>query len=88
MEQREVMEEFGLEIKKQDIVYSDSRQSMMKPDQQSYFIVAKLPADFKSKIVFGNEGLEYLLITLDEYMNRNDAIKKSQERVLKYLESL
>lgn len=82
---REVKEEFGIEIKKENIVYCKPHQSIIEPSKQSYFIVAKLEKDFESKIIFGNEGLEFLLLSVDDYLNRNDVIERHKGRLREYL---
>ena len=85
---RELKEEFGINISKEDINYSKQYMSIMDPNKESYFVVTR-PLNLKiSEIVFGNEGLGFLLIPPDEYVNLNDGIKRQQDKVAEYLETL
>jgi len=82
---REAKEEFGIEIKKENIVHSKAHQSIIEPWKQSYFFVAKLPASEEKNIVFGNEGTEFLLLSIDDYLNRKDIIDRHSVRLMDYL---
>ncbi len=84
---REAKEEFGIEIKKEDIVYTKTHKSVVEPDKESYFFIAKLSSDFEDKIVFGNEGLEFLLLSVDDYLGRNDVIERHKPRLREYLQN-
>jgi 8-oxo-dGTP diphosphatase len=82
---REVKEEFGIDIEKNEVEFSCTVQSVIEPDKKSYFIVVKT-LRFKSEdIVFGNEGIEWMLITPAEFINRSDCIERQQKRVKRYL---
>jgi len=81
---REVKEEFGLEIKQEDIEYAKQYMSVMDPIKESYFIVVKQKGVKESDIVFGNEGLEFLLIEPDKYLILDDAIERQQDKVRDY----
>jgi 8-oxo-dGTP diphosphatase len=85
---REVKEEFGLPIKPKDIVYARRYASTLVPGQFGYFPVAQLPASMEDKIVYGDEGLEYMLLSLDEYIALKDAWKAHQVRALDYKKTL
>jgi 8-oxo-dGTP diphosphatase len=82
---REIKEEFGIDIEKDDIKFSCTVQSVIEPDKKSYFIVAKLPEGKASDVVFGNEGLEWLLMTPEEFISRSDGIERQKKRVANYL---
>jgi 8-oxo-dGTP diphosphatase len=85
---REVKEEFGIQVKRENVVYSKPHQSIIEPWKYSYFIIAKLPQDFENKIVFGDEGVEYLILTVKDYLRREDVIERHQVRLREYLESI
>jgi 8-oxo-dGTP diphosphatase len=85
---REVHEEFGLPVTKKDIVYAVRYPSQLNPGMFGYFIVAKLPASLKHRIVFGDEGDEYMLMTPQAYLARTDAWPVFQERTADYLSAL
>lgn len=82
---REVKEEFGINIKEEDIWFSSKVQSVVDPDQDAYFIVAKPPGLKETDIIFGDEGIEWMLMTPDEFVNRPDGVERQQKRVANYL---
>jgi 8-oxo-dGTP diphosphatase len=82
---REAKEEFGIEVKKENIVHSKAHQSIVEPWKQSYFFVAKLPASEEKNIVFGTEGTEFYLLEVDDYLNRKDIIDRHRVRLMDYL---
>jgi len=85
---RELEEEFGIEINKEDVKFSKKYMSVMDSTKESYFIVTK-PLEIKENdIIFGNEGLEYFLINPKEYLKLADGIKRQQDKVADYLNTL
>jgi len=85
---REVMEEFGLDIEPEQIVYYKKYPSRLEPGKVAYFPVARLSGAEEKNIRFGNEGLEYLLVSLDELLQFNDfAWPYMKDRVRDYLGS-
>jgi 8-oxo-dGTP diphosphatase len=81
---REVKEEFGLDITPKQIVYSRRYSSSLNPNEFGWYAVAKLPHSLAKQIIFGDEGLEYMLMSLDEFLKRNDAWPAYQERAKDY----
>lgn len=84
---REVREEFGLTIGHEDIVYARKYESSLEPGKFGYFVAAKLPANAELQIVFGNEGTEFLLLNVNDYVSRKDAWPVFQKRTVDYLNS-
>lgn len=82
---REAKEEFGIEIRKENIVHSKAHQSIVEPWKQSYFFVAKLPQSEEASIVFGSEGTEFYLLEVDYYLSREDVIDRHKVRLRDYL---
>lgn len=82
---REVAEEFGLEINKEDVVWGKPFRSVVDPEKVGWFLVAKTSVENESMIVFGNEGVGYSLMTLAEFLKRKDAHPVHQERARVYL---
>ena len=82
---REVMEEFGIVIKREDIIASFRQNSLLNIGTKTFFIVAKTKFNEKD-IVFGNEGSEWMLMTVEEFINRPDGIEKQQNRVREYMQ--
>jgi 8-oxo-dGTP diphosphatase len=85
---REVKEEFQLDLELRNIVYARRYPSSLEKGKYAYFIVAKLPHSARSSIKFGNEGTEYLIMPVGEYVNRTDAWPIFQERTKEYLKSI
>lgn len=85
---RELNEEFGLKINPDQIVYCRRYQSSLKPNEFGWYAVAKLPSNLKSQIKFGNEGIEYMFMSLNEFLKRKDAWPTYQQRAADYLSSL
>lgn len=82
---REVEEEFGIGIREDEIEFSCTVPSIMEPNKKSYFIVAKTLRFKPEDIIFGNEGIEWILMTPEEFIKRPDVIERQQKRVKKYL---
>ena len=82
---REVREEFGIDIERDEVEFSCTIPSVIEPNKKSYFIVAKTIRIKPEDIVFGNEGIEWMLITPEEFIMRPDGIERQQKRVEKYL---
>lgn len=82
---REVKEEFGIDIERNDIHSSFTHQSVLNPNQESFFLVTR-PLDVsKENITLGDEGIEWLLMTPEEFITRQDGIERQQKRVEGYL---
>jgi 8-oxo-dGTP diphosphatase len=82
---REVKEEFGIDIKEKDIESSYAIQSSVDPSKTAFFMVTYPLLYSKSDIILGDEGLEWLLMTPQEFIKRTDAVKRHQDRVVKYM---
>lgn len=85
---REVMEEFGIYLEKDDVISSKKYQSVLDPSKEAYFIITKSLNITEQDIVFGDEGLEYFLMTPQDYVNLNDGVKRQQNKVVEYLNGL
>ncbi len=84
---REVSEEFGLDISKDEIVHAKRMASVFEPGKFGWFAVAKLPAQAKDNIVFGDEGLEYMFMSEEEFLARDDAWDVYQDRARIYIKN-
>lgn len=85
---REVKEEIGLDIHEFDVVYSKQYGSLSDQTKPVYFIVVKSEKIKAEDIVFGDEGLEYLIMTPENFVNLTDSIPKHQQKVSEYLNTL
>lgn len=82
---REIKEEFGLVVGLQNIVYTKKYESTLEPGLYAWFVVVKLPEKFEYNITFGDEGEDYFLITIEDFIERNDAWSLLQERAREFL---
>ncbi len=83
---REIKEEIGLDVREDDIQFSSQFQSYDDPTKISFFFATK-PLNYQaSDIKFGNEGIDWLLLTPEEFVNRSDGIERQQQRVKHYIE--
>ena len=83
--QRETKEEFGIDIKEDEIEFSCTIPSVIEPGKKSFFLVAKTSRIKPEDVVFGNEGIEWMMMSPSEFIEKSDGIKRQQERVKKYL---
>ncbi len=86
--QREVKEEFDLNIEEKHITYVRLYPSSLGNGRVAYYPVAKLPSSYEKKIKLGNEGKEYMLLSLAEYIQRDDAWDTFQERAIDFSSTL
>jgi 8-oxo-dGTP pyrophosphatase MutT (NUDIX family)/mRNA-degrading endonuclease toxin of MazEF toxin-antitoxin module len=84
---REVKEEFGLEIKKEEMIFSKKYPSIADPNIVAYFIAVRLESFTESDIKFGDEGLEYFLIEPQEYVTLDDGVKQQRYKVDEFLKT-
>jgi 8-oxo-dGTP diphosphatase len=86
--QREVKEEFGLTINKENIVYAKRIPSRFPGEEGKfgYFAVAKLPDTAEKDIRFGDEGLEWMLMSEAEYLGHKDAWDIYRDRAKDYIQ--
>ena len=82
---RESMEEFGVTVTEKDILYSRQYPGVLDPTKQSFFFVARPEGLRVEDVVFGDEGLEYFLMTPNEFVCRDDAVSRQKDRVANYL---
>lgn len=81
---REVWEEFGITIREDEMEFSCTIPSVANPQQQSFFMVARTIRYTSDDIVFGDEGLEWFLMTPEEFVQRPDGIERLQTRVAQW----
>lgn len=83
---REVKEEFGVTIHEEDIVCSFQYPSISVSNGIAYFFITKPLGISEEDIVFGDEGLEYCCMSLDQFLAAKDVIPDHQQNVRRYLE--
>lgn len=64
---REVLEEVGLVIPPDAIVWQRAYPASQEPTKRNWFFVAMMPAGFEAEIVFGDEGQGWTLIAVEDF---------------------
>lgn len=82
---REVLEEVGLIIPSEAIVWERNYPASIDPSQRSWFFVAMMPAGFEAGIVFGDEGQGWQLIELDEFLAMSNVVPSFAPRLRDWL---
>lgn len=80
---RECHEELGIVVKASEVIWG---RSFAEATRIKWFFVARLPASAASKVVFGDEGQGWILITEEEFLNHPKAVPAFQDRLQCYLD--
>ena len=83
---REVFEELGIRLTKDCLLWRKVYPSMLFEGKESVFLVGKLAQEQFDKIVFGDEGQSYKLMSIDEFLDSDKVVPQLQDRVRDYLE--
>ncbi len=78
---REIHEEVGLTITTEDLVWRRTYQAAFDAAYAVLFFVARLPAEAEADIVFGDEGQDWKLVTVDAYFEMDQTIPSYSERL-------
>ena len=84
---REVMEEFGIALDPDWLIWSRAYPSVFPDRAGDLFLVAEIPPDLLDQVRFGSEGQRWALITIDEYLAKEDAVPHHQHRLRDYLDA-
>ncbi|MBP6888340.1 MAG: NUDIX domain-containing protein [Candidatus Pacebacteria bacterium] len=84
---REVEEEFGLTVQREDVIYSKKYPSIFDDTKIAFFVVTKSNTHKKADVIFGDEGLEFFYTTPEEYILLTDGIPQQQIKVKDFLEA-
>ena len=83
---REDFEELGIRLTKDCLLWRKVYPSMLFEGKESVFLVGKLAQEQFDKIVFGDEGQSYKLMSIDEFLDSDKVVPQLQDRVRDYLE--
>ena len=83
---REVYEELGIHLTEDCLLWSKVYPSMLYEGRQSVFMVGQLNQDQFDSITFGDEGQDYKLMSIEEFLNAKQAVPQLQGRLRDYLE--
>lgn len=84
---REVMEEVGLTIPPEAIVWRQRYPSESRPQDHVFFYVAHMPAGTENDIVFGDEGQEWQLMELADFLALDRVVPSFAPRLRDWLAS-
>ena len=85
---REVYEELGIKLTEDCLLWSKVYPSMLFEGKKSVFLVGKLTKEQFDKIVFGDEGQGYRLMSVEEFLGSNRVVPQLQDRVRDYMEEV
>ena len=85
---REVFEELGIRLTKHCLLWRKVYPSMLFEGKESVFLVGKLAQEQFDKIVFGDEGQSYKLMSIDEFLDSEKVVPQLQDRVRDYMEEV
>ena len=83
---REVYEELGIHLTEDCLLWSKVYPSMLFEGKESVFLVGKLTQEQFDKIVFGDEGQGYRLMSIEEFLSSDKVVPQLQDRVRDYIE--
>ncbi|MTV88267.1 NUDIX domain-containing protein, partial [Streptococcus pneumoniae] len=79
--EREVYEELGIHLTEDCLLWSKVYPSMLFEGKESVFLVGKLAQEQFDKIVFGDEGQGYKLMSIEEFLGSDKVVPQLQDRV-------
>ena len=85
---REVYEELGIHLTEYCLLWSKVYPSMLFEGKESVFLVGKLSQEQFDKIVFGDEGQGYKLMSIEEFLDSDKVVPQLQDRVRDYMEEV
>ena len=85
---REVFEELGIRLTKDCLLLSKVYPSMLFEGKKSVFLVGKLAQEQFDKIVFGDEGQGYRLMSIEEFLSSDKVVPQLQDRVREYIKEV
>lgn len=87
--QREVDEEFGIPVRREDVLYAQAHNGQPRDDDKlvlpSLFVVAKVIQPAGIEFPKTGEGNEHQPMVLADYLQRKDTIPQQVERVLDFM---
>ena len=84
--QREVFEELGILLSKENIVWAKTYPGMIDPTKESVFMVGMVEQAQLDNIVFGDEGQGWKMMTVEEFLRDDKVYGSLKGRLKDYLE--
>ncbi len=82
---REVMEEVGLVLPRDALLWERQFPAAGNPDAKIWFFVAQMPAGTEDDIVFGDEGQGWKLVSLAAFMAMDQVVPTFAGRLTEWM---
>lgn len=82
---REINEELGIEISEKMLLWGNTYPSENTPGTTAAFMVFELASEQVKQIRFGDEGIEWKLVAIQDFLNDEEAIGYLKVRLQDYL---
>ena len=83
--EREVKEEFGIQLMQDSVIWQKEYPAMHDSSLRAYFMAANISQVQADSIVFGEEGQKWTLMTVREFLSRDDVVPHLKGRLTDYL---
>jgi len=83
--QRELIEEFGIYLDPESVVWTKEYPSTDIPGGRAHFFVARISKKDVDSISFGEEGQRWQFMEPEEFIAHENAVPRLQERLKDYL---
>jgi 8-oxo-dGTP diphosphatase len=83
---RETEEEFGIKISLSAVEFVEQYPNWRGSGAQALFFVGRLSKDQVAKIEFGDEGQDWQLMAVSDYLSSKEAIPHLQGRLREYID--
>ena len=81
---REVYEELGIHLTEDCMLWSRVYPSVLYEGRYSVFMVGQLRQEQFDNITFGDEGQDYKLMSIEEFLSSDKVVPQLQERLKDY----
>ena len=82
---RETQEEFGLAVDVGSVVWTRSYPGRTPESPVSYFLVAEMKNEGFDDVAFGDEGQQWAVMTLHEFLDHPEVVSHLKHRLREYL---
>lgn len=84
--QREVFEELGITLSKENVHWARVYPGMIDPTKESVFMVGDISQDQLEQIVFGDEGQGWKMMPIEDFLADEQVYASLKGRLKDYLE--
>ena len=83
---REVREEVGLDLPENAICHAVQYRSFNQPDYMNWFYVACLDAKLIDRVVLGDEGQRWMMMTPDQFLNTPNVVPSFPPQLIAWMD--